>query len=225
VVFIAFLIVPVLIDSVNPLVNYGATVSAYATRYHNEIAFAQSHPAVVATAQTYKTQLADAAKFAPELKVIQANPILFTKLASYPNPAAIPPKLVAQAIAAAGGGAKGQAILGTISANSAAISGVIAVAPKLASVAPFAAQLTALSKVPPQVFAHLKAHGAAVQKAAAQAPGQWKNWYWVCVGGIIFFLLSIPLPRGRWKPSDARRDEEAHEAMVEAELAKLRLNA
>ena len=94
-------------------------------------------------------------------------------------------------------------------------------APKLATVAPYAAQLTALSKVPPQVFPYLKAHAAAVQKAAAQAPGQWKTWYWVCFGGIIFFLLSIPLLRGRWKPSDARRDEEEHEAMVAAELAKL----
>ena len=66
--------------------------------------------------------------------------------------------------------------LATISANSAAISGVIAVAPKLATVAPYAAQLTALSKIPPSVLAYLKAHAAAVQKAAAQAPGQWKSW-------------------------------------------------
>jgi hypothetical protein len=116
---------------------------------------------------------------------------------------------------------QGIAVLATISANSAAISGVIAVAPKLATVAPYAAQLTALSKVPPWVFAYLKAHAAAVQKAAAQAPGQWRSWYWVCFGGIIFFLLSIPLLRGSWKPADARRDEAEHEAMVEAELAKL----
>ena len=221
VVFVAFLIIPTVINSVTPLVDYGATVSAYATKYQSEIAFAQSHPAVVATAQTYKTQLGNAVKFAPELAVIQANPALFAKLATYTNPATIPPKLVAQAVAAAGGGAKGTAILTTISANGAAISGVIAVAPKLATVAPFAAQLTALSKVPPSVFAYLKAHGAAVQKAAAQAAGQWKTWYWVCFGGIIFFLLSIPLLRGRWKTADARRDEQEHEAMVEAELAKL----
>jgi MFS family permease len=221
VVFIAFLIIPVMINSVTPLVNYGSTVTAYATKYSSELAFAQSHPAVVATAQTYKTQLADAAKFAPELAVIQAHPVLFAKLATYTNPAAIPPRLAAQAVAAAGGGAKGIAILATISANSAAIKGVIAVAPKLATVAPYAAQLTALSKVPPSVFAFLKAHGAAVQKAAPQTAGQWKSWYWVCFGGIIFFLLSIPLLRGRWKPADARRDEEEHEAMVEAELAKI----
>ena len=60
-----------------------------------------------------------------------------------------------------------------------------------------------------------------MQKAAAQTGGQWKTWYWICFGGIIFFLLTIPLLRGRWKPSDARRDEEEHEAMVQAEMAKL----
>jgi hypothetical protein len=163
--------------------------------------------------------------------VIQANPALFAKLAGYTNPATIPPALAAQAVAAAGGGAKGLAILSTIDANSAAISGVIAVAPALTTVAPYAsdlktiapysAELTALSKVPPSALAYLKAHGAAVTKAAAETAGQWKTWYWICFGGIIFFLLSIPVLRGRWKPSDARRDEQEHEAMVQAELAKL----
>ena len=75
--------------------------------------------------------------------------------------------------------------------------------------------------MPPAAIAYLTAHGAAVQKAAAQTASQWKTWYWVCFGGIIFFLLSIPLLRGRWKPSDAKRDEQEHEAMVQAELAKL----
>ena len=107
-IFVAFLIVPAVINSVTPLISYGPTVSAYAARYGSEITFAQTHPQVVATATTYKTQLANAQKFAPELAVIQANPALFAKLATYPSPAAIPPKLAAQAVAAAGGGAKGQ---------------------------------------------------------------------------------------------------------------------
>ena len=154
--------------------------------------------------------------------MIQAHPALFTKLATYSNPAKIPPALVAQAIAAAGGGAKGLGILTTISANKAAITGVIAVAPALQTVAPYAAdlktiapystqlttiapysaelttmapyaaQLTALSKVPPGVFAYLKAHGAAVTKAAAQTAGQWKTWYWICFGGIIVLPADHP---------------------------------
>jgi ACS family D-galactonate transporter-like MFS transporter len=288
VVFASFLIIPVVINSVTPLVNYGGTVSAYATQYKSQLAFATAHPDVVAAAQkvppsvvataqsippnvtataqkipanvltiakTDATQLANAQKFAPELAVIQAHPALFTKLASYPSVAKIPPALLAQAISAAGGGAKGIAILTTINNNKAAIDGVIAVGPQLQTVAPYAAdlqtiapystqlntiapysaeltkmapysaQLTALSKVPPSVIAYLNAHGAAVTKAAAQTAGQWKTWYWICFGGIIFFLLSIPLLRGRWRPRDARRDEAEHEAMVQAELAKLKASA
>jgi ACS family D-galactonate transporter-like MFS transporter len=263
VVFAAYLIIPLIITSVTPLVNYGSTVSAYATTYKSELAFATAHaqvvaaaqkippsviataqkipPSVIATATADATQLANAAKFAPELAVIQANPALFAQLAKYTNPATIPPSLAAKAVAAAGGGAKGLAVLSTIDANSAAIAGVIAVGPALTTVAPYAAdlttikpyaaeltlikpysaQLTALKKVPPSAFAYLKAHGAAVTKAAAGAPGQWRDWWWVCFGGMIFFLLTIPLMKGRWRPSDARRDEAEHEAMVQAELAKL----
>jgi hypothetical protein len=220
-VFVSFLIIPAVIHSVTPLVNYGSTVAAYATQYKSQLAFASEHADIVALAQQDKTELANAQKFAPELKVIQANPALFTKLAAFPDPSKIPPKLAAQAIAAAGGGATGQQVLATIGANQSAIQGVIAKSADLQKIAPFATQLTALSKVPPAVFAYLKAHGTAVQKASAQAPGQWKTWYWICFGGIIFFLLSIPLLRGRWRPSDARRDEAEHQKMVEAEMAKL----
>jgi len=91
----------------------------------------------------------------------------------------------------------------------------------IAEVTPAATELTALAKVPKSVDAFMAAHATAVSDAAAKAPGQWKTWYWICFGGIIFFLLSIPLLRGRWKPSDARKDEAEHEAMVEAELAAM----
>ncbi len=222
----------------------------------NVLATAQKiPPTVLATAQANATQLANAAKFAPELAVIQAHQALFAELATYSNPAKIPPSLLAQAVAAAGGGAKGLGILSTISANKAAITGVIAAAPALKTVAPYAAdlttiapystrlktiapystelttmapysaQLTALSKVPPGVFPYLKAHTAAVLKAAGQTAGQWRTWYWICFGGIILFLLSIPLLRGRWRTRDAKRDEEEHEAMVQAELEKIRAAA
>jgi len=221
VVFISFLIIPVVINSVTPLVNYGTTAQTYSTTYASQIAFAQSHPQIVASAQKYKTQLGYATQFAPELAVLQKNPVLFAKLATYPTAASIPPALLNQAIAAAGGGSKGITILSAISTNKAAINSVVAVAPQLNQLAPYATQLTALSKVPSGVFPFLQAHGAAVLKAQAAAPAQWKRWYWVCFGGIIFFLLSIPLLRGRWRPRDARRDEAEHEAMVQNELEKL----
>jgi MFS family permease len=72
-----------------------------------------------------------------------------------------------------------------------------------------------------QQIAALVKHLPQVQKAVKDAPGEWKNWYWICFGGTIFFLGTIPLMRGRWSPSKAREDEEAHEAMVQAEMAKL----
>ncbi len=262
VIFVAFLVIPLVINSVTPLVNFGATVSAYATQYPSlvwagslakvvadatkysaPLGFAAANPNIVALAQKDSAQIANAQKFAPELAVIEANPALFAQAAKFPANK-IPAALGAQLVAAAGGGAKGLGILTTIQQNQAAITGVIAVAPDLAQIQPFASQLTALSKVPapviaevsapgvgaelaalqkvpPSVDAYMAAHASDVSAAAAKTVGQWKTWYWICVGGIVFFLLSIPLLRGRWRPRDARRDEEEHEAMVQAELAKL----
>ena len=130
---------------------------------------------------------------------------------------------------------------------------MISVAPQLATLVPYTAQLTALSKaVPPighrpgaaRIASELgrrwqkanilascgRLHVGActgrtvLDPAEAKAVSQWKTWWWICFGGIIFFLLSIPLLRGRWRPKDARRDEAEHEAMVQAELAKLGTN-
>ena len=256
----------VVINSVTPLVNYGSTVVtdaatypslvwagshgqivADATKYSVPLTFASTHASIVALAQKDATQLANAQKFAPELAVIEKNPALFAQAARYPANK-VPPALAAKLVTAAGGGSQGLTILTTIATNQAAITGVIAVAPDLQQIAPYAAQLTALSqvpasvisevtapgvgaelaalvKVPPSVDAYMKAHGADVASAAAKSPGQWRTWFWICVGGIVFFLLSIPLLRGRWRPRDAKRDEEEHEAMVQAELAKLGSNA
>jgi len=262
VVFASSLILLVVINSVTPLVVYGGNVATYAkdypslvwagehpaiiadvTTYKAQLGFAAAHPSIVATAKTDATQIANATKFAPELAVIQANPKLFAEAAKYPANK-VPAALAAKLIKVAGGGTKGLGILTTIDANSAAISGVIAVAPQLATLTPYTAQLKALAlvppaviaavsapataselaalqKVPPSVSKYMAAHAGAVASAAAESPGQWRTWYWVCFGGLIFFLLSIPLLRGRWRPRDAKRDEEEHEAMVQAELAKL----
>ena len=51
VVFASFLIIPAVVSSVTPLVTYGSTVQTYAATYASQLAFAQSHPAVVADAQ------------------------------------------------------------------------------------------------------------------------------------------------------------------------------
>jgi MFS family permease len=237
IVFGSYMILPHVVNTVNPLVTYGAQVQAYATQYAPQVAFAQSHatliaftqthPDIIATATRYQTQAADAVKFAPELAAIQKDPATFVGLQSNPGDAT----LQAKAVQDLGGGAQGVAALGVIAANSSAIQGVIAVAPQLQTLAPYSAQLqqvaanatqlTALQKVPSNVFPFLSAHAAAVQNAAKHTAGQWKHWYWICFGGVIFFLLCVPLLKGRWSPKKAKEDEDAHEAMVQAELAKL----
>jgi len=262
VVFVSFLILPLIVTSVTPLVSYGAKVKAYANQYKEQIAFAETHaslisfakthasliafaethPQIIATATKYQTQLANAQRFAPELSVIEHNPTIFSQLAKYTNPSQIPSSLISQAIAAAGGGAKGQQIVGTIAQNSAAIDGVIAVAPQLQTLAPYttqlkelaanasefqqlqanAAQLNQLKAVAP-ALTFLQEHATAVVNAAKNGPSQWKTWYWICVAAFIFFMLSVPLMKGRWSPAKAKKDEEEHENMVQEELKQLHL--
>src|SRR6266704_6225468 len=65
VVFASFLMIPVVINSVTPLVNYGATVSAYATQYKSQLAFATAHPEVVAAAQKIPSNVISAAGKVP----------------------------------------------------------------------------------------------------------------------------------------------------------------
>jgi MFS family permease len=262
VVFASSLLLLLVINTVTPLVNYGGTVAADAAQYpaftwagsHGKIVaeakqyaapltFAATHPAIVAIAVKDQVQAADAVRLAPEIAFIQQNGALIAQLGKYP-PSKIPPALLSKAIAAAGGGSKGIAVLTTIAANQAALQAIKAVGPELLQLQPYAPQLSALARVPasviadvsppavqhelaalvaapPAVTAYMTAHGAQVANAAAKSPGQWRTWFWICFGGIIFFMGSIPLLRGRWRPSDAKRDEEEHEAMMEAELAKL----
>jgi MFS family permease len=222
VVFASFMLIPVVINSVTPLVNYGGQVQAIATKYKTALDFATAHPNIVALAQKYKVQLTAAQQFKPELTALQTDTVdVGTVFLNCATPSKTPKAVMAKAVAAAGGGTTGTAVLTTMCQNAAAINGVIKVAGSLQKIAPYAAPLTALSKIPASDLAYLKAHATDVQNAANKTVGQWKYWYWICFGGVIFFLLSIPILRGRWKTSDAKRDEEEHERMVDAELAAL----
>jgi MFS family permease len=49
----------------------------------------------------------------------------------------------------------------------------------------------------------------------------WHDWFYVCIGGIVVFTPLIFTMVGRWSPAKARADFEAHEALVERELAAL----
>ena len=55
----------------------------------------------------------------------------------------------------------------------------------------------------------------------SKSPKQWQNWFWICMIGMVLFIPTIWLNRGRWSPSKARQDEAEHEADVQAELKQL----
>jgi hypothetical protein len=82
-------------------------------------------------------------------------------------------------------------------------------------------RLVALAAIPKTDQAFLAAHGTQVTNAAAAAPGQWKNWWWVCVGGQVLFLPFILVMAGRWRPRKAREDAEEHDRLIQEELAAL----
>src|SRR4029078_6132632 len=74
VVFLAYLCLPLVVNTVTPLVNYGAQVSASATQYASQLAFANAHPDVVATAQKIPPNvLASAQKIPPSVLNIAKN--------------------------------------------------------------------------------------------------------------------------------------------------------
>jgi MFS family permease len=82
-------------------------------------------------------------------------------------------------------------------------------------------RLIALAAVPRSDLLFLREHGTQVASAASAAPGQWKDWWWVCVAGEIVFLPFIPLMTGRWRPRKAREDAEEHDRLLQRELAAL----
>jgi MFS family permease len=116
--------------------------------------------------------------------------------------------------------------LGALQANPANTAAATTAVGEIATafhVSPAAAttRLTALATVPKSDLAYLNAHGTAVATAAAAAPGQWKNWWWVCVGGEVVFIPFILVMAGRWSPRKARQDAEEHERLVQQELSAL----
>jgi hypothetical protein len=64
-----------------------------------------------------------------------------------------------------------------------------------------------------------------VVSANAAAPGQWKDWWVVCVVGELVFVPFIWVMAGRWSPRKAREDAEAHDQLIQRELAALEQQA
>jgi len=153
VIFVSYLILPVVVHSVTPLVQNGSTVESIVAKY----------PAFKVPASTLAT--------------LQKDPTNATALA------------------------EAKAVLGPN----------------------YIKDLLAARAAPASDVAYLQAHGTQVANASKNAPDEWKNWYWICFGGMIFFLCTVPFMRGRWSPSTARRDEIEHEAAVQEEMSRLGL--
>ncbi len=151
IVFVAYLILPHIVTTVNPLVDYGGQVQAYAAQYPGF----QVPASALAALQKNPT---DAAALAQARSVLGAN---------------------------------------------------------------YLKDLIALEKAPADVKTYMAAHGPAVLQAQAESPGQWRDYYWICFGGAVVFLPAVLLMKGRWSPRRAKQDEEAHEELVAAELARL----
>jgi hypothetical protein len=49
---------------------------------------------------------------------------------------------------------------------------------------------------PPAVLQAL----SAIKAAAAAAPAEWQEWYSTCIGGVVVFIATIFVMRGRWSP-------------------------
>jgi MFS family permease len=73
-------------------------------------------------------------------------------------------------------------------------------------------------------LSYLAAHQSALtalQNGVAKSPKQWQHWFWVCVAGMVLFIPTIFLNRGRWSPRRARQDQEVHKEDVARELREL----
>ncbi|WP_375480655.1 MFS transporter [uncultured Jatrophihabitans sp.] len=77
--------------------------------------------------------------------------------------------------------------------------------------------LTKFSEIPAAQRATL----AKAAAAAEQSPKQWRNYFWIAVGGEVVFIPLIFLLTGFWSPKRARRAEQEHEQWVDQQLAEL----
>lgn len=67
-----------------------------------------------------------------------------------------------------------------------------------------------------------KTQTAAFKAATTDVYGEWKIWLWICVAGVVVFMLTVPLHRGPWSPAKARELRAAHDRMSAEELSRLR---
>jgi hypothetical protein len=186
-VALSFIFLPVVVNSVNPVVdNLPYSQATVNGQPFNAQQFQLEHPQSVAFAEAN----------ASWLKVLQkpANAPIVAAANSSPTAANL----------AALTKAVGPVVFAKVVANHTKLKTLVV---------PYEAQLGYLAAHQTQLNSLLN--------GVAKSPKQWQHWFWVCMIGMVLFVPTIWLNRGRWNPSKARADEVKHEADVEAELKQL----
>ncbi len=187
VVGISFIFLPVVINSVNPVVdNQPLAITTIPGTNTDVQQFLVQHPQSVAFAQAH----------APLLKVLSEpqNAPIVTALGTNPTAANI----------TAAQKALGSKVFGQL---------VIYQTQLKTLVLPYANQLNYLA-------AH-QAQLTALQNGVNASPKQWQHWFWVSIGGMVLFIPTIFLIKGRWSPAQAKRDKSEHDQRVASELKEL----
>ena len=188
VVGVSFIFLPLVINSVNPVVNnlVYAETSPNGTAPFNVQAFQVEHPKSVAFAE----------KNASWLSVLSEPQNAAAVAAANSNPTA--------ANLAALNKAVGPAVFAKVVANVNELKTLVV---------PYQSELTYLS--------HHQSALLALEDGVSRSAKQWQHWFYVCLGGMVLFIPTIWLARGRWSPGRARKDERQHEADVDRELSEL----
>ncbi len=183
----SFIFLPVVITSVNPVVdNLPYAQTTINGQPFNAQQFQIDHPESVAFATANASWL-------NVLSEPQNAPIVAAANTS-PTPANL----------AALTKAVGPVVFGKVVANLTKLKTLVV---------PYQAQLVYLS--------HHQSQLTSLLGGVAKSPKQWQNWFWVCMGGMVLFIPTIWLNRGRWSPGKAREDERQHDSDVAAELKEL----
>ncbi len=205
VVGVSFIFLPIVIPSVNAVVNNQAVATAPIPQCDVAPATALlpaiPGPRVPAgtTAVSFKAEHGDSVAFAQAHASLLKKVVGNYRIIAAANTAH--PSLAALGAAAAVLGPKDTAALLALKGQFNSL------------VAPYACQLNYLSE-----------HEAALTTASnglAASPGQWQKWFWVDIAGMVVFLPFIFLTKGRWSPKRAREDHERRERAVAAELAAM----
>jgi MFS family permease len=240
VIALSVFFVPHVVNTVTTLVEKGPVAQQLAARYHDELATAQKiDPAtqaalaanpndqaagVKAISEISGVPAADVATIAtlnaqhgPALQAAQAvDRQTITTLLTDPTNASALQTAVQEIVTKLGvSPAEAQARLQEVA--SIPVPQLLLLQKSGQKVLTAQSQLVALGKVPASALATLKD----AQRAASDSPKQWRDYFWIAVGGEVVFIPLIFLLAGFWSPTRAREAEREHEAMVERELAAL----